>query len=71
MVTYAPWVITVQQAPDTLMSTPALLEPGVMHWGPSLCLPVGSAPLDSSATALASFSPPEYVLQVQNHNLIS
>lgn len=71
MATYAPWVITVQLAPDTLMSTPVLLEPGVMHWGPRLCLPVGSALLDTSATALVSFSPPEYVLQVQIHNLIS
>lgn len=71
MVTYAPWVITVQQAPDTLMSTPVLLEPGVMHWGPRLCRPVGSALLDSSVTALASFSPLEYVLQVQIHNVKS
>lgn len=65
MVTYAPWVITVQQAPDTLMSTLVLLEPGAMHWGPRMCCPVGSALLDSSATALASLSPLEYVLQVQ------
>ncbi len=65
MVTCAPWVITVQQAPDTLKSTPVLLEHGVMHWGPRMCCPVGSALLDSSATALASLSPLEYVLQVQ------
>lgn len=71
MVTYAPWVITVLKAPDTLMSIPVLLEPGVMHWGPRLCRPVGSALLDSSVTALASFNPLEYVLLVQIHNLKS
>nr|XP_021322085.1 uncharacterized protein LOC108179232 isoform X2 [Danio rerio] len=64
LVTYAPWVITARQAPDTLTSSPVLLGHGAMHWGPKACRPVGSVLLDFTATVLVSFSHPEIVPQV-------
>lgn len=64
MVTFVLQVTIVHRAPDTHMSSLVLLVLGVTHLGLRARHPVGFALLVSSATALASFSQQEYVLQV-------